>query len=104
MSFLKHVKRVDQWTCDIRTSGSARGIRVATKLGPNNEVLEMLEWWDRDEAGEEMAKEEQFLLVDIKEDRYSRVMTAPRAVIEWLMHGERLEKYGERLLEHPAVR
>ena len=51
MSFLKSVKTVGAWQCDIRKSGAYQGQRVATKLNSNNTIEVQLEWVSVDEEG-----------------------------------------------------
>lgn len=72
------------WHCDIRLVGAYAGIRVATKLGPNNRIESQLEWIDREEDGTPLEEEPGGLVVVLNRGTES----VPRRVIEWLMTGE----------------
>jgi len=74
------------WYCDIRLHGAYAGIRIATKLRPNNEIESQLEWIDREEDGTPMESKNHGLVLVL--NGRSGTENVPRRVIEWLMTGE----------------
>lgn len=88
MSFLQHVKTVGKWRCDIRTSGTYMGQRVATSFkddGESGEIEHQLEWADREGEGL-IPPSDRGLVIDFK--GRGTVASVPRSVVVWLMTGD----------------